>query len=111
MDDGESTKWLARAASAMACFSLLVVALDGYAAMRHPATDMGGVIARVMLFALAALELLPAAGFTALALWTRSQRGRRRRTRRVFGAITLGLAPISAFGAWIGISELVQWGF
>lgn len=99
----------AKGAAVLAILGLAVVLLDAYAALRWPAIDMGGVVAKMMLFALAVIELGPAIGFTGLALWARS-RQLSRRDKMIFVCVTPILLPISAFGAWVALEVLAQWG-
>ena len=96
-------------AAVLAILGLAVSLLDAYAALRWPAIDMGGVVAKMMLFALAIIELGPPIGFTALAIWARS-RQLSRRDKLIFVCVTLILLPISTFGAWVALEVLAQWG-
>ncbi len=99
----------ARGAVVLAILGLAVVLLDAYAAVRWPTVDMGGVVAKMMLFALAVIELGPPIGFTGLAVWA-SSRQLSRRDKLIFVCVTLILLPISAFGGWVGLEVLAQWG-
>jgi hypothetical protein len=100
-----------RVAIGLAALALAVAALDGYAAVRWPAIDMGGVVAKMMLLALALIELAPAVGFAALAGWAKRRQQLGRRDKLVFMGVTAVLAPISAVGAWVAIEVLAKWGF
>jgi len=100
----------AKGAAAAAILGLAVVLLDVHAGVRWPAIGMGGLVAKMMLFALAVIELGPAIGFTGLAIWARSRGELSRRDKLIFVCVTMILLPISAFGAWVGIEVLAQWG-
>jgi hypothetical protein len=99
-----------KAAVGMAVLALGVAALDGYAALLWPATDMGGIVAKLMLLGLAVVELGPAIGFAALAGWAKARQKLGRRDTIVFAGVTALLLPISAIGMWIGVEVLAKWG-
>jgi hypothetical protein len=99
-----------KVAGAMAALSLLVALTGLYALARAPAPpDMGGVIGRMFVLAAAAIQIVPLAGFTALALWLRSE-PRGRWPLRLFYAWMAVSTPILAVGTYVGIGALIRWG-
>ncbi|MBX3221874.1 MAG: hypothetical protein KF795_15255 [Labilithrix sp.] len=96
----------AKHAKWMAAVSGLVAGIDLLAAVRYPAPDMGGVIAKMMIFAIALLQLVPLTGFLVLAAKLRAGSG----GQVPFWIWAVISAPILLLGAVVGIMTLSHWG-
>ena len=92
---------------AMAATSLWVAILDLVAMVKWPVHDTPGIVARMLILAVAAAQFLPVVGYAGIALALRTS-PEDRGSKVAFWIWTAIALPILLIGIWVGVGVICR---